>query len=253
MRNWIAPSLLFFTLAAGGVSACNERRNGWEELAVFKDRPDNTRWAEERRRMVDEQLRGRDIDDPAVLAAMALVAREQFVPSEVRSLAYQDGPLPIGSGQTISQPYIVAIMSQLLHLKAGDKILEIGTGSGYQAAVLAQMEARVYSIEILPELSRQAEKNLLAVGEKRVKLRVGDGYLGWPEEAPFQGIVLTAAPPRVPAPLIEQLAEGGRLVLPLGRLDQELVVIEKRGGQVRRQEVFPVRFVPMTGRIQKEE
>ncbi len=187
---------------------------------------------------------------PAVRAALAEVPRHAFVPPQQRDLAYLDHPLPIGRGQTISQPYIVAIMSQLLGVGAGDRVLELGTGSGYQAAVLAAMGLAVYTIEIVPELAEQARKTLAALGYDQVQVRAGDGWGGWPEAAPFDGIIVTAAAPHLPDPLLVQLKPGGRLVIPMGGPDepQQLAVYEKdASGTIRGQEILPVRFVPVTG------
>ena len=177
--------------------------------------------------MVEEQIESRDVRDPRVLAAMKKVPRQLFVPDSYRSRAHEDRPLPIGEGQTISQPYIVAFMTEIIELKKGDKVLEIGTGSGYQAAVLAELGAEVWSIEIVPELARRAAETLKATGYGRVHVREGDGYAGWPEHAPFDAVVVTAAPPMIPEPLKEQLAVGGRLILPVGRRGQELVLVTR--------------------------
>jgi protein-L-isoaspartate(D-aspartate) O-methyltransferase len=200
----------------------------------------------QRLEMVNEQLRGRDIDDPAVLSAMTKVPRHLFVPVKIRDLAYKDGPLPIGYDQTISQPYIVALMSQLLALKSGERVLEIGTGSGYQAAVLAQMGVEVFTIEIVPELGNRAKKVLDQLGYDRVKVKIGDGYLGWPENAPFDGIIVTCAPTSIPEPLNEQLAEGGRMVIPVGESGyQQLYLLIKQDGRIIQKKIIDVRFVPM--------
>jgi protein-L-isoaspartate(D-aspartate) O-methyltransferase len=205
-----------------------------------------------RARMVEDQLAAQGISDARVLAAMRKVPRHELVPRSVRRLAYADRPLPIGEGQTISQPYIVAYMTEQLRLRGGERVLEVGTGSGYQAAVLAQMGAEVYTIEIVPALARRAAADLKRLGYARVKVREGDGYRGWPEAAPFDAIVVTAAPPEVPAPLIEQLKPGGRLVLPVGEGWQELLLITKdASGRVHRKTLLPVLFVPMTGEAQK--
>ncbi len=187
---------------------------------------------------------------PEVLAAMREVPRHAFVPPEQQALAYRNHPLPIGGGQTISQPYIVAIMSQLLGVGPGDRVFELGTGSGYQAAVLAAMGVEVYTVEIVPELARRAERTLAELGYEGVHVRAGDGWLGWPEAAPFDGIVVTAAAPRIPDPLIDQLKAGGRLVIPVGEAWdlQQLAVYEKdASGRLRGQLLLPVRFVPVTG------
>jgi len=207
---------------------------------------------EERERMVREQLEARDIEDDRVLAALRAAPRHRFVPSAQRPFAYQDRPLPIGHRQTISQPYVVALMSQLAEVAPGERVLEIGTGSGYQAAVLAELGAEVYSIEIVRPLGERARRDLRAAGYGAIHLRIGDGYAGWPEAAPFDAILLTAAPPSLPEPLLEQLAVGGRLVAPVGRGRQRLVVVERTPEGLRRREAIPVRFVPMTGRAQGE-
>jgi protein-L-isoaspartate(D-aspartate) O-methyltransferase len=199
--------------------------------------------------MVAEQIAARGVQDPAVLEAMRVVPRHAFIPTKWQNEAYDDHPLPIGYEQTISQPYIVAYMTEALKTQKGHKILEIGTGSGYQAAVLAQMGARVYSIEIVEPLGTLASKTLKQLGYD-VQVRIGDGYAGWPEEAPFDGIVVTAAPPEIPAPLIAQLKEGGRLVIPVGRYFQDLKIIKKVGGKLVTEATLPVRFVPMTGKIE---
>lgn len=203
--------------------------------------------AEQRKAMIRDHLAGRDITDERVLAAMGKVPREQFVPPDQRAEAYADSPLPIGHGQTISQPYIVAFMTQQLALKPQDRVLEVGTGSGYQAAILAELAAEVYSIEIVEPLAKQAQEAL--AGYKNVHVRAGDGYEGWPEAAPFDAIIVTCAPDHVPPALAGQLAEGGRLIIPVGPEGgiQELVLLKKENGVLRRTETLPVRFVPMTG------
>jgi protein-L-isoaspartate(D-aspartate) O-methyltransferase len=204
-----------------------------------------------RRRMVDDQLAapGRGITNGRVLSVMGSVPRHEFVPMDQRSRAYEDHPLPIGYGQTISQPFIVAFMTEKLEPKPGDKVLEIGTGSGYQAAVLSALVGNVYTIEIVEPLARRAEADLKRLGFTNVTVRAGDGYLGWPEAAPFDSIIVTCAPDHVPQPLVHQLREGGRMIIPVGRdFAQELVVLQKKGDKVERQAVLPVMFVPMTGR-----
>ena len=208
--------------------------------------------ADERLRMVRRQLAGRDVQDQAVLAAMRRVPRHRFVPESQRAAAYEDHPLPIGHEQTISQPYIVGLMSQLAEIERGQRVLEIGTGSGYQAAVLAELGAEVYSIEIVEPLGRQASALLRELGYENVHVRVGDGYQGWPEHAPFDVVLLTAAPPVIPQPLLDQLAVGGRLIAPVGRGVQNLVVVTRTSDGLSRRSVIPVRFVPMTGRAQTE-
>jgi protein-L-isoaspartate(D-aspartate) O-methyltransferase len=198
--------------------------------------------------MVNTQLKSRGIRDSRVLRAMGQVRRHCFVPVELQDQAYGDHPLPVGSGQTISQPYIVALMTELLELKGSEKVLEIGTGSGYQAAVLAELAGQVYSIEIIKPLADQAKERLQGLGLKNVTVKVGDGYLGWPEEAPFEAIMVTAAPDHIPEPLINQLKEGGRMVLPVGTYPrQELKKAIKRSGKLVVTDVIPVLFVPMTG------
>jgi protein-L-isoaspartate(D-aspartate) O-methyltransferase len=208
----------------------------------------------ERLRMVREQLESpsRGITNARVLEAMRRVPRHEFVPVEFRSHAYEDRPLSIGSGQTISQPYVVAFMTQQLEPEPTDRVLEIGTGSGYQAAVLSGLVAEVYSIEIVEALADRAATDLDRLGYTNVHVRAGDGYRGWPEEAPFDAVIVTCAPDAVPQPLVDQLAQGGRMIIPVGAiLHQELVLLEKHGDQLDRREVLPVRFVPMTGEVQR--
>jgi len=196
--------------------------------------------------MVREQIESRGIKNPAVLQSLRNTPRHLFVPAQVRALAYTDQPLPIGYGATISQPYIVALMTQLLEPSKELTVLEIGTGSGYQAAVLSPLVKYVYTIEIVPELARSAKAILQKLGYKNISVRAGDGYKGWPEKAPFDRIVLTAAPPEIPRVLIDQLRPGGRLVAPVGENVQDLVVIDKsQDGKISRRSVIPVRFVPM--------
>jgi protein-L-isoaspartate(D-aspartate) O-methyltransferase len=202
-----------------------------------------------RARMVTEQLEARGIRDPLTLAAMKAVPRHLFVPPASARDAYGDYPLAIGQGQTISQPYIVAFMTEALGLKGGETVLEVGTGSGYQAAVLAQTAAKVYSIEILPRLADEARDRLARLGYRNVEVRSGDGYQGWPEVSPFDGIMVTAAAPRVPEPLKMQLRDGGRLVIPVGDESQELMVVTRKGKAFEERRILPVRFVPMTGKV----
>jgi protein-L-isoaspartate(D-aspartate) O-methyltransferase len=180
---------------------------------------------------------------------MQAVPRHLFVPEALRHHAYRDTPLPIGHGQTISQPYIVALMSQLLSMEPGWRILEIGTGSGYQAAVLAEMDADVFTIEIVPELGRQAQKTLKATGYTGIRVKIGDGYQGWPDHAPFDAIIVTCSPTRIPQPLESQLAEGGRMVIPVGEAGhQQLLLLTKQHGEIRKEKIVDVRFVPMVDR-----
>jgi len=208
-------------------------------------------YTRQRERMVTRQLEARGLSDPRVLAAMRKVPRHEFVPEHLRRHAYEDHPLPIGKGQTISQPYIVGVMSELARLDASAKVLEIGTGSGYQAAVLGELAAEVFTIEIVEELAASADATLDRLGYTGIHVRQGDGYAGWPEEAPFDAVVVTAAPPRIPQPLIDQLKVGGRLVIPVGNWDQSLEVHEKTSTGIERKVIFPVRFVPMVGDVQK--
>ncbi len=207
--------------------------------------------AKAREAMVAAQIEARGVKDEATLAAMRRVARHLFVPSESRDAAYEDHPLPIGSGQTISQPYIVAFMTEAAALQPGETVLEIGTGSGYQAAVLAHVAARVHTIEIVKPLAESAAATLKRLGCDTVSVRAGDGYQGWPEAAPFDAILVTAAAPRIPEPLKQQLKEGGRLVVPVGDDWQELVVVTRRGARFEEKRVLPVRFVPMTGKVRQ--
>jgi protein-L-isoaspartate(D-aspartate) O-methyltransferase len=205
-----------------------------------------------RHRMVERQIMGRGVSTPAVLDAMRHVERHFFVPKNLRDMAYSDQPLPIGHGQTISQPYIVALMTELLCVEPADTVLEIGTGSGYQAAVLSRMVSHVYSIEIIETLADKARNLLNELGYENITVKTGDGYLGWPEHAPFDGIIVTAAPPRIPPPLLEQLAVGGKMVVPVGDAFQELQVVARADTGYRIQKSIPVRFVPMVGKIQSE-
>ena len=204
-----------------------------------------------RDRMVAEQIAapGRDITNARVLAAMRKVPRHEFVPESVRKQAYADFPLPIGHSQTISQPFIVAFMTEQLDPQPGERVLEIGTGSGYQAAILAEMGATVYTIEIVEPLAKRASEDLKRLGYTNVLTRAGDGHRGWPEAAPFDAIIVTCAPEKVPAALKEQLKDGGRMIIPVGgRWNQELILLRKRGEQLVEKTVLPVLFVPMTGR-----
>lgn len=203
--------------------------------------------------MVREQIRARGVRDKRVLGAMENVKRHLFVPPGGQAEAYEDHPLPIGAGQTISQPYIVAFMTEALRLKASGRVLEIGTGSGYQAAILGDLAREVYTIEIVPSLGQRAAKLLKALGYKNIWVRVGDGYKGWPDKAPFDGIMLTAAPSKVPEPLIQQLKVGGSLVAPVGPAgDQRLIRLTRTATGVRQEHLLDVRFVPMTGKAQRE-
>ena len=204
-----------------------------------------------RDRMVREQIEARGVRDPLTLAAMRKVPRHELIPEDARARAHDDNPLPIGLGQTISQPYIVAFMTEALGLRGGEKVLEIGTGSGYQAAVLAEIAAQVYTIEIVAPLAERARADLARLGYANVHVRAGDGYLGWPEAAPFDAIIVTAAAPRIPELLKAQLKDGGRLVIPVGEEHQSLVLLTRTGSRFVEQTVLPVRFVPMTGKVRE--
>jgi len=207
-----------------------------------------------RERMVETQVKSRGVNDEEVLEAMRIVPRHEFVPENLQHSAYDDSPLPIGEGQTISQPYIVALMTEYLNLADDDTVLEIGTGSGYQAAVLAELAKQVYSIEIVQSLCNEARELLHQMGYDNVQVMCGDGYQGWPEHAPFDAIIVTAAPDHIPQPLVDQLKHGGRMIIPVGEWFQELVLITKdKKGTIKKESVIPVRFVPMTGEAQKKK
>lgn len=204
-------------------------------------------YARLREDMVRKQIMARGVEDPEVLKAMRKVPRHLFVPERYRAFSYRDHPLPIGQDQTISQPYIVAFMTEALDLKPNDRVLEIGTGSGYQAAVLAEIVREVYTIEIIEELGKRARKTLEILGYKNIRVKIGDGYKGWPEKAPFDAVIVTCAPERIPKALIEQLKEGGRMIIPVGGAGaiQRLVRAVKKKGKLKTKEVMAVRFVPM--------
>lgn len=229
VSRWLLVGLL-------ALNGCNQTRRP-APLADF---------AAERERMVNEQIVRRGVRDPRVLATMRKVPREEFVPADYRNEAYEDGPLPLGEEETISQPYIVALMTELLRPEATDRVFEVGTGSGYQAAILAELVGEVYTIEIDAPLAKEAEERLRRLGYKNVHVKAGDGYKGWPENAPFDAIIVTCALDHVPRPLIEQLKERGRMVIPVGEPGaQELYLMKKENGQLNRQAVLPVVFVPM--------
>jgi protein-L-isoaspartate(D-aspartate) O-methyltransferase len=230
----VRPFAQFLILAAVAAGGCGQKA------------PSAVDFAPQRQQMVQQQLKPRGINDARVLAAMAKVPRGEFVPADERGDAYEDGPLPIGYDQTISQPYIVAFMTEQLRLKPSDRLLEIGSGSGYQAAVLAELVADTYTIEIIEPLAKTAEATLQRLGYKNVHLKVGDGYQGWQEKAPFDAIIVTCAPEKVPQPLMDQLKEGGRMVIPVGeRFAQQLYLLEKKNGKLEESATLPVRFVPM--------
>jgi protein-L-isoaspartate(D-aspartate) O-methyltransferase len=236
--RWVSQFLIVALFAATG---CGQKA------------PPVSDFAAQRQRMVQQQLTPRGIKDERVLAAMGKVLREEFVLPDSRADSYDDGPLPIGYGQTISQPYIVAFMTEQLRPKPTDRVLEIGTGSGYQAAILAELVSEVYSIEIVEPLAKNADATLQRLGYKNVHVKIGDGYKGWPEEGPFDAIIVTCAPDKVPQPLVDQLKDGGRMVIPVGeRFAQELYLLEKKNGQLKESATLPVRFVPMTSEAEKK-
>ncbi|HVF70101.1 MAG TPA: protein-L-isoaspartate(D-aspartate) O-methyltransferase [Chthoniobacterales bacterium] len=243
-KGFIRVGLPLFVFGAASVFGQETRplRQRW-----FTNQSSEGAFAASAAAMIERQLRPRGIDDPRVLRAMTKVPREKFVAKALEASAYADRPLPIGFGQTISQPFIVAFMTQELKPKSTDRILEIGTGSGYQAAVLGELVAQVYTIEIVRPLAQRAAVVLNALGYKNVLVKGGDGYKGWPEHAPFDAIIVTAAPDHLPQPLVEQLKEGGRIVIPVGgTVTQQLNVLEKRGGVMKQTAAIPVRFVPLT-------
>jgi protein-L-isoaspartate(D-aspartate) O-methyltransferase len=244
-KRWISAWAIFLSLGALAPIFAAQRASPQGDL--------EDSLATARRTMIERDLRGRGIKDSRVLSAMEAVPRHLFVPEHLRALAYEDRPLPIGEQQTISQPYIVAYMSQLLELRGEEKVLEIGTGSGYQTAVLARLAAEVYSIEIIPSLSESAKPVIERLGLRNVHLKVGDGSFGWEEKAPFDAILLTAAAPEVPPPLWRQLREGGRIIMPLGQpwKTQRLVRVRKVAGKEVVEEFDAVLFVPMTGASEK--
>jgi protein-L-isoaspartate(D-aspartate) O-methyltransferase len=241
----LRPPIAFWVLCLFALTAC---RCGAQDTGLTEQR-----FAELRDLMVDEQIAARGVKDPLVLKAMRTVPRHRLVPEPIRRLSYEDHPLPIGEDQTISQPYIVALMTELLHLKGGEKVLEVGTGSGYQAAVLAEIVSKVVTIEIVKPLAERATRDLAALGYKNITVICGDGYRGRPEEAPFDAVIVTAAAPKVPQPLIDQLKVGGRLVIPVGTGYQELIAITKTDKGVEQETIIPVRFVPMTGEVQRKK
>jgi len=235
----LSPWLVVAAVAATG---CHHKTVSTSEFAA------------ERQKMVQEQLKPRGIHDDRVLAALAKVPREAFVPENMRAQSYADSALPIGQDQTISQPFIVAYMTEQLRLQPTDRVLEIGTGSGYQAAVLAELAKEVYTIEIVEPLAKEASARLARLDYNNAHVKIGDGYQGWPEVAPFDAIIVTCAPDKVPQPLAQQLKEGGRMIIPVGSgmMDQQLYLLEKKDGELAQRAILPVRFVPMAGEAAKK-
>ncbi len=221
----------------------------WLSLIAYAKEEEEDIYRDRRDRMVQTQIMARGVKDEAVLLAMGTVPRHRFVSEDLVGSAYKDRPLPLGSGQTISQPYIVALMSELSNVRRGSKVLEVGTGSGYQAAIIAQRGVEVYTIEIFEELGTSAQKRLKDLGYSRVKVRVADGYYGWPGEAPFDAIIVTCAASHIPPPLIEQLGEGGRMCIPVGSVfwTQNLMLVYEKEGEIITENILPVRFVPLLG------
>jgi protein-L-isoaspartate(D-aspartate) O-methyltransferase len=221
-------------------------------IGCHKGATSTSEFVAERERMVKEQLIPRDIHDERVLTAMGKVPREEFVSEDSRSSSYADSPLSIGHDQTISQPFIVAYMTEQLHPQPTDRVLEIGTGSGYQTAVLSELVKEVYTIEIIEPLARDASARLARLGYKNAHVKIGDGYKGWPEVAPFDAIIVTCAPDKVPQPLTDQLRDGGRMIIPVGSVgDQQLYLLKKENGELEQRAILPVRFVPMAGEAAK--
>jgi len=241
---------LFFNFS-GREAGPNQNMNPGE-IKMKRTHPIGSQsWEIKRRQMVESQIKARGIADSLVLQALLKVERHRFVPPDLQFRAYEDRPLPIGSEQTISQPYVVAFMTDQLQLKGGEKVLEIGTGSGYQAAILAEIVGQVFTIEIVEKLARESQHRLEELGYSNIMVRTGDGYQGWPEAAPFDAIIVTAAPDHVPQPLMDQLKINGRMIIPVGEMNQDLVLITKiTEEKINRQRVLPVRFVPMTGKAE---
>ena len=234
----VAQYLVFVAIATAG---CGQQT------------PTAADFAARRNRMVEQQLKPRGIKDERVLAAMAKVPREEFIPVDARADAYEDGPLPIGYDQTISQPYVVAFMTEQLRPKQSDRVLEIGSGSGYQAAILGELVAEIYTIEIVEPLAKEASARLARLGYNNAHVKTGDGFQGWPEVAPFDSIIVTCAPDKVPPPLTAQLKDGGRMIIPVGAgIDQQLYLLEKKNGELAQTAILPVRFVPMMGEAAKK-
>ena len=242
-RRLFVLALLLAVVWWGGVGS---------DLRLVRPAVAEDAFAAQRRTMVDE-LRRRGVTKAEVLAAMEQVPRHLFVPDDVRAQAYSDQPLALGGGRSVYQPYVVALMTSLLELKRGDRVLEVGTGSGYHAAVLSRIAREVYSIEIVETVASQASKKLSVLGYHNVAVKVGDGYQGWPDKAPFDAILLSAAPPHIPKPLLNQLRVGGRMVVPVGGFFQDLQVITKVADGLETRNIIPVRLAPMTGRVRDGE
>jgi len=234
------------------IEACGQNQS--DRLDHSTEKPIQDKYEALRYEMVDKQIQRRGIKDSLVLNAMRKVPRHEFVPEHLKAVAYIDRPLPIGEAQTISQPYIVAIMTESLELTGGEKVLEIGTGSGYQAAILAEIAEEVYTIEIIHSLGNHAAQLLKKLDYQNVHVKIGDGYQGLPEKAPFDAIIVTAAPNHIPEPLIQQLKKGGKMIIPVGDFYQELILLHKdENNKIHRKSILPVIFVPMTGEAQKEK
>jgi protein-L-isoaspartate(D-aspartate) O-methyltransferase len=246
VRIWILGGIMVLSFLLSLFSRCTGR-----PPSPKREKPSEESFMIGRKEMVERQIKARGVSNEPVLQAMLKVERHKFVPEEYQAYSYCDDPLPIGEGQTISQPYIVALMTELLDVQPGHRVLEIGTGSGYQAAILAELTDQVYSIEIVPKLAETAAERLRNLGYDKVVVKCGDGYQGWEEHAPFDSIIVTAAPDHVPQPLVDQLRMGGRLVIPVGEYYQELMLIMKTEQGIKRKTVIPVRFVPMTGEAQE--
>ena len=241
--GYMLYTALLLALLLAAIAACQPKPP--QDSASVQGTAAPDRFAPERARMVQEHIEARGVRDPRVLAAMRRVPRHEFVPPALREVAYRDSPLPIGREQTISQPYIVAYMTEAAQIEPGDKVLEIGTGSGYQAAILAELAREVYTIELIPELAATAKAALDKLGYTNVRTRTGDGYAGWREAAPFDAILVTAAPDHVPPALVEQLAVGARMIIPVGRGEQEMRVITRTAAGVTEESTISVMFVPL--------
>lgn len=241
----LGPPLLFVLLVPGSLPHPPVNGTGRAQALSHPDSAESRQTRAARERMIQDQIMARGIRDPRVLEALRKIPRHLFVPPEMQPYAYEDTPLPIGLGQTISQPYIVAFMTEALELKPQDRVLEIGTGSGYQAAVLSLLAREVYSMEIVERLGQEARARLEQLGYRNVHVRIGNGYRGWPEAAPFDAIIVTAAPPDVPPALVEQLRVGGHMLVPVGRYAQDLLRLRRTVKGIERENLLPVRFVPM--------